>query len=74
MRAAYPGDDLIGILRRQLDDRRPDHRGLESRVMKVDAARAGVHAHVVRAAEEVVRVAVRPVRCALREHHGPSSR
>ena len=51
--AAHPDDDLIGNLRRQRDDRRPDHRSLPSRVMKVDAVGARVGADVVHAAEEV---------------------
>ena len=58
----HPDDDLIGILGRQLDDRRADHRGLRSRVVKVDAVGTGAGAHAVHATEEVVRVAVRKQR------------
>src|SRR5688572_20167299 len=59
--------DLVRILGGELGDRRPDHAGLASRVVKIDDFRARVRANVIDGAQEVVGMTVIPVRCAPRK-------
>src|SRR5439155_1934004 len=49
---------LVGILRGQLDHRRPDDCGLGPGVVEVDAVRARVRPHVIHAAQKIVGMAV----------------
>ena len=67
-------DDLLGVIRGQLRDRRADDRSLRPRVEETDAVGPRLRAHVVDAAQIVVRMVVHAVPGTGRVDVGPAAR